>query len=78
MVMSSDADGPVPIVIATALREEGITGVHTHVRQLRRYLAGQGTPATLLTPYSWGRRLTVPVFVVLPKVRPVVPRMVPL
>jgi glycosyltransferase involved in cell wall biosynthesis len=62
MVMSSDADGPVPIVIATALREEGITGVHTHVRQLRRYLTGRDTPASLLTPYSWGRRLTVPVF----------------
>jgi glycosyltransferase involved in cell wall biosynthesis len=60
--MSHDADGPVPIVIATALREEGITGVHTHVRQLRRYLAGQGTPATLLTPFSWGGRLNVPVF----------------
>lgn len=60
--MSHDADGPVPIVIATALREEGITGVHTHVRQLRRYLAGPGTPATLLTPFSWGGRLSVPVF----------------
>jgi glycosyltransferase involved in cell wall biosynthesis len=60
--MSHDADGPVPIVIATALREEGITGVHTHVRQLRRYLAGQGTPATLLTPFSWGGQLNVPVF----------------
>jgi glycosyltransferase involved in cell wall biosynthesis len=60
--MSQDADGPVPIVIATALREEGITGVHTHVRQLRRYLAGHGAPATLLTPFSWGGQLSVPVF----------------
>jgi glycosyltransferase involved in cell wall biosynthesis len=60
--MSYDADGSVPIVIATALREDGITGVHTHVRQLRRYLAGRGTSATLLTPFSWGGRLTVPVF----------------
>ena len=42
---SSRADGggyvdeaSLPVVIATMLREEGITGVHTHVRQLRRYL----------------------------------------
>jgi glycosyltransferase involved in cell wall biosynthesis len=60
--MSYDADGSAPIVIATALREEGITGVHTHVRQLRRYLDGRGTPAVLLTPFSWRRWLTVPVF----------------
>jgi glycosyltransferase involved in cell wall biosynthesis len=64
--MSHDPGGPVPIVIATALREEGITGVHTHVRQLRRYLAAQGTPATLLTPFSWGGQLCVPVFGVRP------------
>lgn len=56
-----DAD-PRPIVIATALRAEGITGVHTHVRQLGRYLAAGGTSATLLTPFSWGRWLAVPVF----------------
>jgi glycosyltransferase involved in cell wall biosynthesis len=51
-----------PLVIATMLREEGITGVHTHVRQLRRYLDESGTPARLVTPFSWGRGLTVPVF----------------
>lgn len=51
-----------PLVIATMLREEGITGVHTHVRQLRRYLTGSGTPATLVTPFSWGGPLTYPVF----------------
>ena len=52
----------VPLVIATILREEGITGVQTHVRQLRRYLAESGTAAMLVTPFSWGRMLTVPVF----------------
>ena len=31
-------EASVPLVIATMLREEGITGVHTHVRQLRQYL----------------------------------------
>lgn len=49
-----------PMVIATALREEGITGVHTHVRQLRRYLDGCGAPPTLVTPFSWGWPFTAP------------------
>ena len=43
-------------------RQEGITGVHTHVRQLRHYLDGVGATATLITPFSWGGVLTVPVF----------------
>ena len=50
-----------PLIIATALREEGITGVHTHVRQLRRYLDGCGVTPTLVTPFSWGWPLTSPV-----------------
>ena len=41
---------PPELVIATMLREEGRTGVHTHVRQLRRYLAAQGVRAELVTP----------------------------
>ena len=53
---------PPELVIATMLREEGTTGVHTHVRQLRRYLAAQGVRADLVTPFSWARPLTVPVF----------------
>ena len=55
-------DAPLPLVISTMHREEGITGVHTHVRQLRKYLAGRGMTATLLTPRSWGGALSVPVF----------------
>lgn len=51
-----------PLVIATMLREEGITGVHTHVQQLRQYLDRHGMTATLITPFSWGKALTVPVF----------------
>jgi glycosyltransferase involved in cell wall biosynthesis len=51
-----------PLVIATMLREEGITGVHTHVRQFRRYLEEEGTAAVLVTPFSWRRPLTYPVF----------------
>jgi glycosyltransferase involved in cell wall biosynthesis len=53
---------PPELVIATMLREEGRTGVHTHVRQLRQYLAAQGVRVELITPFSSARPLTVPVF----------------
>ena len=53
---------PPELVIATMLREEGRTGVHTHVRQLRQYLAAQGVRDELVTPFSWARPLAVPVF----------------
>jgi hypothetical protein len=52
----------VPLVIAAMLREEGRTGVHTHARQLRRYLAECGSPAAIITLFSWSRMLAVPVF----------------
>ena len=58
---SGSADGvlvderPLPLVIATMLREEGSTGVQTHVRQLRQYLEERGETSTVLTPFSWGR-----------------------
>jgi glycosyltransferase involved in cell wall biosynthesis len=58
---SLDGTAP-PLIVASILREEGNTGVQTHVRQLRRYLAGTGAPAALVTPFSWGRALAVPVF----------------
>ena len=51
-----------PIIIATIFREKGITGVHTHFRQLRRYLEDKGRPAALITPFSWGRLLIRPIF----------------
>jgi glycosyltransferase involved in cell wall biosynthesis len=53
---------PPELVIATMLREAGPTGVHTHVRQLRQYLAAQGVRAELVTPFSWARPLTGPIF----------------
>ena len=52
----------LPLVIATMLREEGITGVQSYVQRLRRYLDDHNMPAPLITPFSWGRPLTVPVF----------------
>ena len=51
-----------PVVIASILRESGSTGVHTHTRQVRRYLETCGTPTTLVTPFSWAKGLTYPVF----------------
>jgi glycosyltransferase involved in cell wall biosynthesis len=60
VAMTDIAGGSPAVVIATILREEGSTGVQTHVRQVRRYLGEPG--ARLVTPFSWGRMLTVPVF----------------
>lgn len=51
-----------PLLIATILREEGNTGVHTHIRQLRRYLDGNGRPNEIITPFSWRKWLHVPIF----------------
>src|SRR5258708_38637955 len=51
-----------PLVLATILREDGITGVQSYVKRLCRYLGERGIAPTLATPFSWGRWLTVPVF----------------
>jgi glycosyltransferase involved in cell wall biosynthesis len=40
----------------------GPTGVQTHLREVREYLASQGNPPLVVTPRSWGRMLTIPVF----------------
>lgn len=52
----------LPLAVATILRGDGITGVDTHIRQVRRFLADCGPASTLVTPFSWGRLLTYPVF----------------
>jgi glycosyltransferase involved in cell wall biosynthesis len=52
----------MPLVVATTLREEGGTGVQSYVKGLRQYLAEHDMAATIVTPFSWGRPLTVPVF----------------
>jgi hypothetical protein len=56
----------LPLVIATIMREEGVTGVHTHMRQLCRYLTEHGTAAILVTSFSWGRLLSYPVYALRP------------
>lgn len=60
------SEGSLPLIVATILPEQGITGVHTHIRQLRRYLGDHGTASTLMTPFSWGGPLSYPVFGVRP------------
>jgi glycosyltransferase involved in cell wall biosynthesis len=52
----------VPVITATILREDGYTGVQTHVRQFRAYLRERGDADTLLTSFSWMRAVTVPLF----------------
>lgn len=60
---SRPADRPdVPIVIATSLRADGVTGVQSYVRRLRRCLEARDIPSELVTPFSWGGPLTAPVF----------------
>jgi glycosyltransferase involved in cell wall biosynthesis len=48
--------GGAPLIIATVARERGITGVHTHVRQLREHVARTGGRADLVTPHSWAQQ----------------------
>lgn len=51
--------GP-PLVVATMLRPQGNTGVHTHVDQVLKYFANDG--AALVTPFSWAWPTYVPVY----------------
>jgi glycosyltransferase involved in cell wall biosynthesis len=50
------------VIIATNFREVGETGVHAHIEQWRRYLEQRGTSVHVVTPFSWNRALTYPVF----------------
>ena len=50
------------MIVATIFREGGETGVHTHFGQLRGYLERHGTEVSVVTPFSWNRTLTYPVF----------------
>jgi glycosyltransferase involved in cell wall biosynthesis len=60
----SVSDQGKPLVIATILRQDGGTGVHTHVRRFREYLADEGVQTTLVTPWSGGPLLSSSVFAV--------------
>lgn len=50
------------LIVATILPPKGITGVHTHFHQLRRYLDDQDMASELVTPFSSSRLLVRPVF----------------
>ena len=41
------------LLVATVMRPEGGTGVHTHFRELRRFLSEGGSSSLLITSYSW-------------------------
>ena len=60
-IAASGADAP-PLVVSTMLRPQGNTGVHTHFQQLLKYLSNGATATTLVTPFSWGWPLCLPVF----------------
>jgi glycosyltransferase involved in cell wall biosynthesis len=67
------SDQPLPLVVATMLRSQGVTGVQTHVQQLLRYVAsdGSGADAGLVTPFSRSRPLYSPVYALRHAVDPV-------
>jgi glycosyltransferase involved in cell wall biosynthesis len=50
------------LVIANIFPENGTTGIHTHIRELRQYFDECGIATTVVTPFSWGRLLRYPVF----------------
>jgi len=58
----ADREPALPLLIATILPERGTTGVQTHFREVRRSLDQLGAPSDLVTPFSWSRAVTVPVF----------------
>jgi len=51
-----------PLIIASILRPEGTTGVHTHIREFRSYLNQRRIMHELVTPVSYARFAVEPVF----------------
>ncbi len=54
--------GAVRVAIATITPATGTTGVQTHVNEVFRFLAAGGHLPRIVTPYSWGGPLSIPVF----------------
>lgn len=50
-----------PVVVASILRAEGTTGVHTHVRELQRACEARNIPVEVVTPFSLARPLSAPI-----------------
>jgi glycosyltransferase involved in cell wall biosynthesis len=64
---STTFDGERPpegaqVLVATLMPASGPTGVQTHLREVCDYLTSRGNQPLVVTPRSWGRTLTVPVF----------------
>lgn len=47
--------------MASILRQEGTTGVHTHVHELERELEAEGVRVQVVTPFSTGRAASAPI-----------------
>jgi glycosyltransferase involved in cell wall biosynthesis len=58
------SDRPLPLVVSSMLRAQGVTGVQTHVQQLLSYLDRDDpdTDVALVTPFSASRPRYLPVF----------------
>jgi glycosyltransferase involved in cell wall biosynthesis len=50
------------VLVATIMPPTGPTGVQTHVHEVCEYLASRGDRPQIVTPYSWGGPLSIPVF----------------
>jgi glycosyltransferase involved in cell wall biosynthesis len=61
LAMEPQVPGGATLVIASILRDEGTTGVHTHVRELRRELLDLDVPVEVVTPFSSSRALSMPI-----------------
>ncbi len=62
---SGQGDGhaeAVRVVIATISRANGTTGVQTHLNEVFSFLAAGHSLPRIVTPYSWGGPLSVPMF----------------
>jgi glycosyltransferase involved in cell wall biosynthesis len=53
---------PLSVVVATMMGPSGATGVQTHVTEVCEYLASRGARPQVVTPFSWGGPLSIPVF----------------
>jgi glycosyltransferase involved in cell wall biosynthesis len=49
-------------LVATILPASGPTGVQTHIREVCDYFASRGNLPEVVTPYSWGGPLYIPMF----------------
>src|SRR6476620_5932882 len=59
------------VVIATVMRDSGMNGVQSSVRSVREFLESRNYDVSLVTPFSWRRVLTLPLFGVRRLIEPV-------